>query len=354
MKKILTIALVALLAASSVFAGLSGYSNLGFGYNSSSKKFGFNPASGLNIDLDVATADGSKVGEGDIYAGIDASLKLRLVDTAAAKDAVNTYVYSDANDTGKYGFGVFAFINDVYIAGQDWKVSFGLPSSNPVDFAKSPVDTYKTALKDAFNNKYWTKNANVSYSAPYAQTDGFVATYKDYTVGVGFAGQKAPKNGDSSTTTTKYYSGLIVVDDVTVNQVNADLDGKTVVGFTTYFMTPSIELGNASVKVGLLASKSAYNKESSDPVTVYSSEESNISPLTVTNTTTDTYSKAYTSMGASLEAGYAAEALSAKVAADLGLENLGKDNKFHFDVLANVKYDWLISRFVDLMPQLGQ
>ena len=34
MKKILTIALVALLASTSVFAGLSGYSNLGFGYNS--------------------------------------------------------------------------------------------------------------------------------------------------------------------------------------------------------------------------------------------------------------------------------------------------------------------------------
>ncbi len=303
MKKILTIALVALLAASSVFAGLSGYSNLGFGYNSSSKKFGFNPASGLNIDLDVATADGSKVGEGDIYAGIDASLKLRLVDTVKDKDKVNTYVYSDANDSGYYGFGVFAFINDVYIAGQNWKVSFGTASSNPVDFAKSPVDTYKTVTKDAFNNWSWIKDANVSYKAPYTGNSGLVATYKDYTLGVGFVGGPAPKAS----------SELVVT---------PEIDGKTLVGFTTYFMTPSIVLENVSVKFGALASKAQYaTKEIAD-----NSKEA---------------LKAYTSAGASLEAGYSVDALSAKVAADLGLENLGKDNKFHFDVLGSFKYDFV-------------
>ena len=49
MKKIISIAFVALIAASTVFAGISGYSNLGFGFNSSNGKFGFSPASALSV-----------------------------------------------------------------------------------------------------------------------------------------------------------------------------------------------------------------------------------------------------------------------------------------------------------------
>jgi len=192
MKKILTIALVALIAASSVFAGLSGYSYLGFGYNSQSGKFGFSPESALSIDLDVATADGSNVGEGDVYAGIDGSIALRLVDTADSDvgKLIAVYPYNDGNDTGYYSVGVFASINSAYIAGKDWKVSFGTASLNPVDFAKSAIDTYTTQLKDEYEFAYWTKSASISYKAPYSSTSGFVAEYKDYKVGVGFEGKK--------------------------------------------------------------------------------------------------------------------------------------------------------------------
>ncbi len=283
MKKILTIALVALLAAGSVFAGLSGYSNLGFGYNSASGKFGFNPASALSVDIDVATADGSNVGEGDIYAGIDGSVTLRLVDTANDEigGKVALYPYNDSNDTGYYSVGIFASINSAYIAGKDWKVSFGTASSNPVDFAKSAIDTYTAQLKDEYNFAYWTKSSAISYKAPYSSTSGFVAEYKNYKVGFGFVGTK----GDSETT----------------------------MGYTAYVLTPEIELGDAAkVKVGAVASKA--NKAAQ-----------------------------YISAGASLQGSVAADKFSAKASADFGLENIGKEddgNKFHFDAAANFKYDF--------------
>ena len=277
MKKILTIALVALLASTSVFAGLSGYSNLGFGYNSQSGKFGFNPAAALSVDLDVASEEAGSIGEGDIYAGIKASIALKLVDTAEEKNGAITYPYNDDNDTGYYSVGVFASIDEAYVAGQDWKVAFGTKSSNPVDFAKSAIDTYKTALKDAYDVPSWVKDAYVSYKAPYASNSGVVATYKDFTLGVGFAGKKA--------------------------------DTDTTVGYTAYLLTPEFAFENASFKFGAVASK----KNAAD---------------------------VFSSIGASAQASYAIDKFSAKVSADLGFENISDANDIHFDIAGNVKYDF--------------
>ena len=289
MKKILTIALVALLAASSVFAGLSGYSNLGFGYNSKSGKFGFNPSSALSIDLDVATAEGSNIGEGDIYAGIDASVTLKLIDTMDVKKAlIATDKWNDSNSTGYYSVGVFAAINSAYIAGQDWKVSFGTASSNPVNFASSAIDTYKNKVWDTYHNAWAdVKKSAVSYSAPYVGSNGLAATYKDYTVGIGFDGFK---------------SG----DDVLME-------------YTGYVLTPEIALGDASVKFGGVFSQ-GYTEEDDG-----------------------SYTKNKPNAGASLQAAYATDKFSAKAAADFGLENIGAEdgNKFHFDAAANFKYDFV-------------
>ena len=328
MKKILTIALVALLAAGSVFAGLSGYSNLGFGYNSKSGKFGFNPESALTVDLDVATAEGSNIGEGDIYAGIDGSIALRLVDSADASYAANTYIYSDADDNGSYGLGVFAFINSAYIAGQDWKVSFGTASSNPVDFAKSAIDTYKTVSRDEWYTGTWTKDANVSYKAGYTGANGLAATYKDYTVGVGFDGLKSK------------------------------FDDKVYMEYTGYFMTPEIALGDASVKFGAVVSQ-GYKKNTTE-ITKYKYEttyddttgeqkvkrvEDGTKEITVEDKNGNVqYLKTSPNAGASIQLAYAADKFSAKASADFGLENIGAEenaNEFHFDAAANIKYDFI-------------
>ena len=278
MKKIISIALVALLAASTVFAGISGYSNLGFGFNSSNGKFGFSPASALSVDIDIASDSASNVGEGDVYAGISGSVALRLVDAADPANGAVKYPYNTKNDTNVYSVGVFAFINEAYVAGQDWKVAFGTKSSNPVDFAKSAVDTYKTALKDAYETPFWVKDANVSYKAPYTSNSGVNATVKGFTVGAGFVGTK----GVSDTT----------------------------VGYTAYALTPDFSFGGASAKFGAVVSKK--------------------------NEAT-----ANTSIGASAQIAFAQDAFSAKAAADFGFENVDGESAVHFDVAGNVKYDFI-------------
>lgn len=278
MKKIISIALVALLAASAVFAGISGYSNLGFGFNSSNGKFGFNPASALSVDIDIASDSVSNVGEGDVYAGISGSVALRLVDAADPDNGAVEYPYNAANDTNVYSIGVFAFINEAYVAGQDWKVAFGTKSSNPVDFAKSAIDTYKTALKDAYDTPSWVKDANVSYKTPYASNSGVNATVRGFTVGAGFVGTK----GEADTT----------------------------VGYTAYALTPDFAFGGANAKFGAVVSKA--NKATAN-----------------------------TSIGASLQVSFAQDAFSAKAAADFGFENVDGEDAVHFDVAGNVKYDFI-------------
>ena len=278
MKKIISIALVALLAASTVFAGISGYSNLGFGFNFSNGEFGFSPASALSVDIDIASEEAGNVGEGDVYAGISGSVALRLVDAADPANGAVKYPYNTKNDTNVYSVGVFAFINEAYVAGQDWKVAFGTKSSNPVDFAKSAIDTYKTALKDAYDTPFWGKDANVSYKAPYASNSGVNATIKGFTVGAGFVGTK----GDTDTT----------------------------VGYTAYALTPDFAFGGASAKFGAVVSKA--------------------------NNAT-----ANTSIGASAQIAFAQDAFSAKAAADFGFENVDGESAVHFDVAGNVKYDFI-------------
>ena len=283
MKKIISIAFVALIAASTVFAGISGYSNLGFGFNSSNGKFGFNPASALSVDIDIASDSASNVGEGDVYAGISGSVALRLVDAVGVDPSGNDtgaveYPYNAANDTNVYSVGVFAFINEAYVAGQDWKVAFGTKSSNPVDFAKSAIDTYKTALKDAYETPFWVKDANVSYKAPYASNAGVNATIKGFTVGAGFVGTK----GETDTT----------------------------VGYTAYALTPDFAFGGANAKFGAVVSKA--NKATAN-----------------------------TSIGASAQIAFAQDAFSAKAAADFGFENVDGESAVHFDVAGNVKYDFV-------------
>lgn len=278
MKKIISIALVALFVASTVFAGISGYSNLGFGFNSSNGKFGFSPASALSVDIDIASEEAGNVGVGDVYADISGSVALKLVDAADEDNGAVVYPYNAANDTGVYSVGIFAFINEAYVAGQDWKVAFGTKSSNPVDFAKSAIDTYKTALKDAYDTPFWVKDANVSYKAPYASNSGVNATIKGFTVGAGFVGTK----GNTDTT----------------------------VGYTAYALTPDFAFGGASAKFGDVVSKA--------------------------NEAT-----ANTSIGASAQIAFAQDAFSAKAAADFGFENVDGESAVHFDVAGNVKYDFI-------------
>ena len=169
MKKILSIALVALLAVSSVFAAdFSGSASINFGYNFDSKDWGFENANSTKIDIKASIASGSvdKAGEGEIYAGIKAAF---AVDYKIANSGVTASVSKNA-------------ISEAYITNGEWKVSI-LGAAGASDFAKS---YYKVGGK------------NVTFAPVAKAAPGFSVEYAGYKASVGLAGNTAAKATDWS------------------------------------------------------------------------------------------------------------------------------------------------------------
>ena len=72
MKKTIAILLVAVLAAGSVFAGISGEGKIAYGYELDSKNTGFTNSTNLKVNVDLATVSEEKQVEGAIYAAAKA------------------------------------------------------------------------------------------------------------------------------------------------------------------------------------------------------------------------------------------------------------------------------------------
>ena len=90
MKKILSIALVALLVASTAFAGFSGKAKLSLGYDTESESYGFSNGKEFSVDLDVASETAEAKGEGEVFAGVKATLSLKAADR---KGGNNAYIF---------------------------------------------------------------------------------------------------------------------------------------------------------------------------------------------------------------------------------------------------------------------
>ena len=119
MKKTIAILLVAVLAVSSVFAGfsLSGEANVSLKGDFDKKTLGFtNGENKVKVTIEGATAE--KVNEGDIYAGIKATLTIKDI------KAKNTAVESNKLE-----------ISEAYITDGSWKVSILSAAKTPT-FAK--------------------------------------------------------------------------------------------------------------------------------------------------------------------------------------------------------------------------
>ena len=289
MKKILSIALVALLVASTAFAGFSGKAKLSLGYDTESESYGFKNGQDFSVDLDVASETAEAKGEGEVFAGVKATLSLKAADIIGEKPAI--FVKSGAADVG---FGLFLSLKEAYVAGQDWKVSITGTQNGP-DFAKSAIDVVEDYGKDAFGNqpeKWWNKIYKAkSYAVSVNKAPGVTATYKDWSVAAGFNGGKA----DAETGAPDFFN------------------------YHVSAISPEVAVAEGiSVKVGAVAS-GIKNK-----------------------TVDDEYveSKNFDAFGASAQVAYAAEAFSAKVAGDFGMKKtVGTDDfKADFDVAANVAY----------------
>ena len=289
MKKILSIALVALLVASTAFAGFSGKASLSLGYNTETEAYGFSNGKEFSVDLDVASETAEAVGEGKVFAGVKATLSLKAADIIGTNAVA--FVKDGASDVG---LGFIFSLKEAYVAGQDWKVSITGTQKGP-DFAKSAIDVVEDYGKDAFGNQpdaWWNRNYKpMSYAVSVNKAPGITATYKDWSVAAGFNGGKA----------------------------DADTHAPDFFNYHVSAISPEVAVAEGiSVKIGAVAS-GIKNK-----------------------TVDDEYveSKNFDAFGASAQVAYAAEAFSAKVAGDFGMKKtVGTDDfKADFDVAANVAY----------------
>ena len=296
MKKILSIALVALLVASTAFAGFSGEASLSLGYDTESESYGFSNGKDFSVNLDIASETAEAVGEGEVFAGVKATLSLKAADRTGA----NATIF--VKDSVKAeGLGLILSLKEAYVAGQDWKVSITGTQNGP-DFAKSAIDyVFDDFGKDAFGNKlvaWWNMNFKpMSYAVSVNKAPGITATYKDWNVAAGFNGGKA----DAKTKAPDFFN------------------------YHVSAISPEVAVAEGvSVKIGAVASgiKNATEYNEGLRKDLYKED------------------KNFDAFGASAQVAYAAEAFSAKVAGDFGMKKtVGTDDfKADFDVAANVAY----------------
>ena len=199
MKKILSIALVALLAGSA-FAAFSGNASVALGYNWETGAYGFTNGTGLDFDIDLATAEGEgeAIADAPVYAGIKATFALKVANIEAT-DGFGQYLKPVDGATEKAGLGVFAEVAEAYVAGENWKVSI-LGTQGAPDFAKSAIDTTKTAaVRDVFGNQYDKKNTAVTYKVSANDLAGVTVEAYDWKASFGFVGNSG--KGQLSTAT---------------------------------------------------------------------------------------------------------------------------------------------------------
>lgn len=288
MKKIISIAVIFALVAASAFAGISGNANIKLGYDFTSGAYGFKNGDSVSVDVKLASETAEALGEGDVFAGVKASLSLLLANEDKPADPE---IWTDG---AKLALGAFFSIDEAYVSGQDWKVAITGTQSAP-DFAKSAIDTVSADVYNVFGTVVDTKYVAKSYKVSVNKAPGVTASYKDWKVAAGFNGGKA----DASTGAPDFFN----------YHVSAFTPSLTVAeGLTVKAAAVASGIKNATKKVG---DNKVYDE-----------------------------TKNYDAFGASAQVAYAADAFSASVAADFGMKKtVGTDSfKADFDIAGKVAF----------------
>ena len=302
MKKILSIALVALLAASTVFAGFTGKASVGLGYNFQDESYGMSNATETKVTFEATTETAGAEGEGSVFAGIKASFTMKQDDVKAK---------------GKASWSVEPKIEAAYVKGEDWSVSI-LGAQDSQDFAASAIDKTYDAAADAFGGS--------TVAVEVAKAPGITAEYKGWTVSGGFVkgeyvATKAEdkyyfygyeKNDDGNATELPHWEGplakapakFVVLDKVKASTSTAAVK-KDVVNYSVTVATPDMVFGDVTVGFGAAVGN---DKEAAN-------------------------------LGLSAKAAYANDQLSASVASDVVIAGIGNDEvAFDADVAAKFSF----------------
>ena len=289
MKKILSIALVALLAASTVFAGFTGKASVGLGYNFQDESYGMSNATETKVTFEATTETAGAEGEGSVFAGIKASFKMKQDDVKAK---------------GKASWSVEPKIEEAYVKGEDWSVSI-LGAQDSQDFAASAIDKTYDAAAD--------KLIGSTVAVEVAAAPGITAEYKGWTVSGGFvkgeyvatpAGKDSYyfygyyKNADGTAKAAPDWTAklekapkdFVVLDKVKAASGTAAVK-KDVVNYSLTVATPDMVFGDVTVGFGAAVGND----------------------------------KKAANLGLSAKAEYANDQLSASVASDIVIAGIGND-----------------------------
>ena len=292
MKKTIAILLVAVLAAGSVFAGISGEGKIAYGYDLDSKNTGFTNSTNLKVNVDLATASEEKQAEGAIYAAVKGDLTLKLYNGAKGDSTDEPMAWG-----GNTGLDFIA-ISDVSatINGAEWSVDI-LNSGKQLDLAKSAIDSStKHKQLDNYGKKLGDKTDATTYKVGFNAAPGFTATYKGYSVGLGFQ----YKDADSKDLVGKKFADTYSTGDMVKFYKGTD--------FSIVAKTPEIAVAD---EIKVQAGASFYNNETASvSIGTKSSEWKTEFDKFKTNRGS--------AIGGSVAVTYANDTMSAKVAADLG------------------------------------
>ncbi len=185
MKKVSTLLLTGLLGTGMVFAGFSGTATLtntliNFNDNNS---FGFANKTELDATIDIAASTAEMVGEGDIYAEINASLNIPVTIDETNDGADTDIVADDIN---------IAF-DSANIVGDGWKVSI-LGPNGPVDYAADTI-----ALDDDDDAYNYSVNGDTVAGVAVTLDDlgtvsvGYTGTFDDLSATKAYVAYEAPE-----------------------------------------------------------------------------------------------------------------------------------------------------------------
>ena len=309
MKKILSIALVALLAASTVFAGFTGKAAVGLGYNLETKAYGFSNSTESTVTFELSSEEAGAEAEGSVFAGIKGSFTI----------AIDDY---DANEEGTPDWVVSPSIDEAYVKGEGWSVSI-LGAQEGQDFATSALDKYS---KDKA-----LKASTVKVDA--AAAPGVTATYKDWTVSAGFASAKTtPDNVNEA----EYYYSFVGYDEDgngtqdsfagTEEELNAYVVGRgydSIVIVYQFVKTPAVP--------GVKEDYVDYSFTVATPEFAFGDVKATFGAAVADA------GKDAANLGLSAKVAYANDQLSASVASDVVLAGIGND-KVGFDADVAAKF----------------
>ena len=238
MRKILSILLVAVLAAGTTFAAFSGEASLGFGGNLDTGKFGFiDQAAKVKVDVDLATASAEEIAEGEVYASIKATLAIKAYSGEKAFAENEGYPLNS-----KAVIGILADITEAKVAGENWYVSI-LGLDDAPNYAKS----FQTYTVEGGIDKWGFERddfkENYSNDVPFDKATGVQIGLYDYKIGFGLVGDYSTQD------TWKFTDGLKVA--VSAETPEYDFNGVKLQAGTAYsFVDGSRNALDLSAKVG--------------------------------------------------------------------------------------------------------